>query len=78
MINKPLSVIRDEMLNGICDAINEAARYGLPHCAIADILDNLSHGARANANAELKRDRERYLAALKATEHSEPNDNRED
>ena len=66
MQNRPMSVLRAELMDAVSAAINEAMRNGLPLCFVADILNNISQESRKAANMEYIREKEQYGAALKA------------
>ena len=68
MTNKPITVRRMELINKLCNAVNES---GLPAFAIADILERMLREANQLAQEEYNADLKAYTSE-KDEEQAEP------
>ena len=73
MPQKPITLLRRDFINNICNAVNNS---GLPAFVVADVLDRLLSDTRAAVETELKRDEIAYRQAL-MNEKKETQDGRE-
>ncbi len=72
MINKPLSMIREETIIELTDAINQS---GLSPIIIVPILKDLLYEAQAAMQRQYELDRIQYEKALKQENSNSPNPN---
>ena len=59
--NKPITLLRDDFINGVAKLINES---GLPLFAVEDAMRQLINGVSELARQQLETDRQNYAQAM--------------
>ena len=67
--NKPITLLRDDFINGVARLINES---GLPLFAVEDAMRQLINGVSELARQQLETDRQNYAQAMLMAAAQEP------
>ena len=70
-INKPITLVREDFINGVARLINES---GLPLFIVEDCLRQLTNGVSELARQQLEQHRQEYTQAMAMMESTQTED----
>ena len=75
MIQKPITLAREEFIQAVCDTCNKA---DIPAFVKIDVLERALNELRKVQETELKRDEAEFRAALQAQKEEQTDDKKEE